>query len=151
MKKTHKNTVTIFLSIFSVVMLGFTVATVDEYFRFRNGVAVDGIVTDMDTSRVGRGGRKYYATIGVTVQGTEISERIKLPHGRVVIGGVRISKSDIVIGDTIPMLAVPRGDGYDIAVAEDVRNPWPELLWETFTIVLIGFSFSRLVNRNRSV
>lgn len=142
MKREDKGKLLIILAIFGIVMLGFTAYTIYEYFHYRDGVAAEGIISDVDSYRSG-GRRMWRATIVATVSNIEVVERVRLPSG-----GLRISSSRLKTGDTIGMLAVPEDSTYSMAIAEDVANPWPELFWELFTVALISFCFVIVLKKN---
>ena len=127
-------------------MVFFTGQTIYEYIKFQDGVPVQGTVTNIDRYRSGKH-RRWRADITATIEGIVVKERVTLPRSGIKIGGVSVFASQISDGDTIELLAVPDGDSYDVAVADDVRNPWPELFWEVFTMALIGFSFACVVKK----
>ncbi len=137
--KCNKKT-KILLSIFGLVMLGFTTSTVFEYFRYRDGIPVQSTITDI--SSFGR--RRYRADIAATIEGTHITERIQIPRRGTLIAGTQTPAILIKTGDVIEMLAIPTKDGYDMAIADDVRNPWTELGWEVFTLFLIIFCIAHV-------
>lgn len=147
MKREDKGKLLIILAIFGIAMLGFTAYTIYEYFHYRDGVAVEGIISDVDSYRSG-GRRMWRATITATVSNIEVVERVRLPSGGLSVGGLRISSSRLKIGDTIGMLAVPEDNTYSLAIAEDVANPWPELFWELFTVALISICVAIVLKKN---
>ena len=146
MTSSKKSHVLIFLSLFGIVMLGFTGLTIYEYVHFRGGESVEGTVVDVDRSGAGKN-RRVYATIEAEVDGTTVSERVRVRRGGFSIGKARVSSSAMAEGDVIEMVVVPSGDGYDMAVAQDARNPWMDLFWEAFTLSLIGFLVLRITQQ----
>lgn len=140
MKPEQKKKILIILGLFFTVFLVFTAFTIYEYFYFRDGISVQGTVTDIDSHRT-RKSRHYDATIEVVIDQTEVSKRVSLPSGGVSVGGIKLFGSQIKIGDQVEMLAVMGRNDYDIKIVDYIRNPWPRLFWEFFSLLLSGFCF----------
>jgi hypothetical protein len=146
MRITKQSQAIFVLALFGIAMSGFTGLTVYEYVRFRGAESVQGTVVNVDSYRSG-GHRKYRATITAMVGDTLVTERIPVSSGSISIGGLQSSSGSLKENTTVEMLAVPSEKGYDMAVADDVRNPIPELFWETFTLSMIGFCLVAVARR----
>ena len=146
MRITKQSQAIFVLALFGIAMSGFMGLTVYEYVRFRGAESVQGTVVKVDSHRSG-GHRKYRATITATVGGTLVTERISISSSSLTVGGVRGSSGSLKENTTVEMLVVPSEDGYDMAVADDVRNPIPELFWETFTLSMILFCLVAMARR----
>ena len=146
MRITKQSQAIFVLALFGIAMSGFTGLTVYEYARFRGAESVQGTVVKVDSHRSG-GHKKYRATITATVGGTLVTERISISSSSLTVGGVRGSSGSLKENTTVEMLVVPSEDGYDMAVADDVRNPIPELFWETFTLSMILFCLVAVARR----
>jgi hypothetical protein len=116
------------------------------YFRFRNAESVQGTVLDVDRHGSSRH-RRYVATIGATVGDEEIKERIPISSSSLNVGGVRSSSASLSTGDQIEIFVVPNGDEYDVAIADDVRDPWTELVWEALILGSIAAAMIMVVRK----
>ncbi len=125
------------------VILAFGAVETYRFFYFKGGERVLGTVQDVDYFGTGRSSR-LRVEIRVTIDGQTIEKRLRVPRGtRLHIGmgdaSASVSGSGVKIGDAIDMLAVPKHNGYALAIADDVLHPGRTYLWLTICIAPVLF------------
>lgn len=144
MDSGKKTKILIILGIFGAAVIFFVALTIHDYYHFSKGESVQGTVVKVEDHYFRRG-RKYYATISVTMGEKTVDDFFRVSSSKLTVGGLKISGTEIKEGDQIEMLAVPDGDSYDIAIADEIRRSWISLLFEFFALVLVGLVSYRIV------
>ncbi len=125
-KRTQKIAIGLMV-LFFLLSAGTAINEVRDYYAFRDSEIIQGEVTDLDDSRAGRK-RRYSMDVTVMVHGESmVLDRVPIPRRTLRINGLAVSRSRVAVGDVVSVVAIPDGETYRIALADDVLHVWKDL------------------------
>lgn len=128
------------LCFFALAIIAFGVVETYRHFYFKNGEPVTGVVQSVD--RVGTTkSRRWRAEITTTVGDQKITRWFPVPRGtsRISLGatGSSVNGTSVKVNDELDLLAVPKKDGYALALADDVLHLGREYTWLSVSLAIV--------------
>lgn len=140
------------LSLFCLGAVAGIALTLRDYVAFRDGERVQATVTNVRFVRRAKGRSRTRIDTTVMINGEEIRKVFRVPNGSLQIGNINLlgDRHRIEIGSMLNVMTVKKDDVYEFAIADDVLNPWSELIWLVSFLTLGIFSMVSIIRQKWS-
>lgn len=140
------------LGLFCFMAIAGIALTLRDYAVFRDGERVQATVTNVRFVRRAKGRSRTRIDTTVMVNGEEIRKVFRVPNGSLRIGDISLLGGGhrIEPGSTLEVIAVKKENTYEFEIADDVLNPWPEMIWLSSFLIIGIFSMVSVIRQKWS-